>query len=209
MNEAPPLPLNRMRGLRLAPPHLEAAGALAGHIEDLTAGLPVALDGAGRRWVQYLGTWMLTHKIRSGDTLWALTKTYYGAAGQTVPNVQIIGNHPLNEPILSAASNYTKAIPGDVIVIPNVSPPPEIISQRGQPLPSNDNPAPIPTPVNVDPRDPRDPTDPLTVPDPNAVKPFSMSVKVGIGIVALAAVGGGVWYFMRTKRRRNPRRRRR
>lgn len=108
------------RGL---PPFLatiEAAGQAQGGPADASAALTKQTDSRGTwAWNPLYDEWQLLHIIRSGDTLWAMSGTYYGE--RSVPGVHKIGRVEQNRPILG--SDYEQAVPGDVILIPGLAQP--------------------------------------------------------------------------------------
>jgi len=109
----------------------------AGHPEDATDGLGSITDGAGVVW--YWNTaqseWQQAHTIVSGDTLWKLTRTYYGA--YSLPAVATIHEVPQNLAIQGPDPNMG-LIPGDVILIPRLAQP------AAPPAPVNVVPATVP-----------------------------------------------------------------
>jgi hypothetical protein len=127
----------------------EAAGQAQGGPADASLGMTIQNDDRGSwAWNALQGQWQLLHVVVSGDTLWNLTRTYYGAGGQNLASVRAIGQVPQNEPILGP--EYRDAVPGDVILIPNLeqpgaappSPPPggALPPPGGDPVPQPDEP---------------------------------------------------------------------
>lgn len=100
----------------------EAAGAAAGRAQDASAGLGLFTDGSGRVWAwnPAMGEWQRLHTIASGDSLWKLTKIYYGAYSQS--GVHAIHDVPQNEAIQGPDAGIG-LIPGDVILIPGLPQP--------------------------------------------------------------------------------------
>lgn len=99
---------------------VEAAGQAQGGPADASAGLQKMNDARGTwAWNPLYNEWQLLRVIRSGDTLWAMSGEYYGE--RSVPGVHRIGNIDQNQPILG--STYDRAVPGDVILIPQLQQP--------------------------------------------------------------------------------------
>jgi hypothetical protein len=100
----------------------DAAGMRAGVAEDATTGLGSITDGAGLAWYWNTATseWQRAHTIVSGDTLWKLSKVYYGSF--SLPGVAMIHEVPQNLAI-QGPNKDTGLIPGDVILIPGLPQP--------------------------------------------------------------------------------------
>ena len=116
----------------------EAAGAAAGRAQDASAGLGLFTDGSGRVWAwnPAMGEWQRLHTIASGDSLWKLTKIYYGAYSQS--GVHAIHDVPQNEAIQGPDAGIG-LIPGDVILIPGLPQP--------NPPPANSDSSPLSVPM--------------------------------------------------------------
>jgi len=99
---------------------LEAAGQAQGGPADASSGLTIHNDDRGS-WAfnPLYSQWQLLHIVQSGDTLWALSGRYYGE--RSMAGVHVIGRVEQNRPILGAS--YDQAIPGDVILIPDLEQP--------------------------------------------------------------------------------------
>ncbi|MHC4218173.1 MAG: hypothetical protein ACYSU7_06910 [Planctomycetota bacterium] len=127
----------------------EASGQAQGGPADASVGMTIHNDDRGSwAWNALEGQWMLLHIIVGGDTLWNLTARYYGPTGQNLVSVRRIGNIPQNAPILG--SDYRDAVPGDVILIPDLeqpgASPPSPPGGGAEPAPGGD-----PTPGPGDP----------------------------------------------------------
>jgi len=216
----------------------EASGARAGVPEDASAGLPTYLDGGGRAWAYHpSGEWMALHAIRSGDTLWNLSGTYYGT--RSLGGVRAIHGVPENTAIQGPDPNRG-LIAGDRILIPGLVQPAEAPAPAGS----------LADIVPIDPRQdvptlgsvtasggpgPGPVTDPLTAntlpddvtPGMHSLLPVSMpgqtvinaptaktddistGAKVALVAFGLSGLALTVWLLMRKpKRRKNPHRRR-
>jgi len=129
------------------PPYLnyiEAGGQAQGGPADASAGLSKSSDDRGTwAWNPVYSEWQLLHTVRSGDTVWAMTRTYYGE--QNLVRVRQIGNVQQNKPILG--TQYDQAVPGDVILIPG-------LSQPGGQAPAPPPPAATPPPGGFEPPPP-------------------------------------------------------
>ncbi len=121
-----------------------ASGIAQGGPADASAGLSLMTDDRGTwAWNTPYGQWMLLRTIRSGDTLWAMSGQYYGE--RTMAGVHLIGNIEQNRPILGAS--YDKAVPGDVILIPDLTQPGAAPPSPGPPAaqpPADGSPVPGP-----------------------------------------------------------------
>ena len=144
----------RQHGLPSFMSTIEAAGQAQGGPADASAALTKMNDSRGTwAWNPLYDEWQLLHNIRSGDTLWNMSGTYYGV--RSVAGVHKIGKVDQNRPILG--SDYEQAIPGDIVLIPELpqptaavpSPPPDVA---------------VPPPITYDP--PAPPEVDWTAPDP-------------------------------------------
>jgi len=141
----------------------DAAGMRAGVAEDATTGLGSITDGAGLAWYWNTATseWQRAHTIVSGDTLWKLSKVYYGSF--SLPGVAMIHEVPQNLAI-QGPNKDTGLIPGDVILIPGLpqpaaapaganAPPLDLSNVQVPPplaAPTNQNPPGVDTVASVD-----------------------------------------------------------
>ncbi len=100
----------------------DASGMRAGHTEDASAGLGTITDGGGTIWAwnTVVGEWEVPYTIKSGDTLWKLTKRFYGVFSRD--GVHAINLVPQNLAIQGPDPDIG-LIPGDVILIPGLPQP--------------------------------------------------------------------------------------
>jgi hypothetical protein len=100
----------------------EAGGQAQGGPADASIGMTIHNDDRGS-WAfnPLYSQWMLLHIVQSGDTLWNLSGRYYGE--RSTAGVHLIGQIEQNRPILG--NDYRQAIPGDVILIPDLAQPGE------------------------------------------------------------------------------------
>jgi len=100
---------------------IDAAGQAANKIEDASAGMTKATDTAGNMWAWNgrAGQWQRLVVMKGDGTtiLSTLAQKFYGSAGAW----HQIADLPENTPIVSTSG--TKAIPGDVLLIPNLTQP--------------------------------------------------------------------------------------
>lgn len=196
----------------------DAGGQAQGGPADASVNLTILDTPEGAwAWNALEGEWQKLHAIVSGNTVWGLTATYYGASGQNLANVRRIGNVPQNKPILGPS--YDQAVPGDVILIPGLaqpqaappSPPPpgaqpppggDPVPQPGEP-PITGAPQPVPDvgfdpppgwpptmpwpPVLVDPEPSPEPPGPL--PDPSPPTPPVGAEPIQVGAPGAAPPG--------------------
>lgn len=207
---------------------LESSGAAAGHAQDASAGLTIMLVGGDRwAWNPLQAQWQRTHTIVSGNTLWNLSGSYYGAP--SLGGVQAIYAVPQNRAI-QGPSPDSGLIPGDVILIPNVTRPaslplsgPSPNVQVDQPVvsPVGGGTGPLPSPVvgpvvvpiggpqPVQPPAPIPGPDGQIVPSPEAPKKFWTTGKiVAAGVIGASAIGIAIAIAIaasRKKRRRGAR----
>lgn len=207
----------------------DAGGAKAGRPEDASAGFRRITDAQGLPWAwnPVANEWQRIHTIRSGDTLWNLSGTYYGT--KSLPGVRAIFNVPQNKAI-QGASPDTGLIPGDRILIPGLRQPaaaPIEVSEPGPvevPTPEPDEPTigvtppdvvtvpPIPSiPGDLIPAPPEGIPVGAPAPEPSPAPPKKKDrTLLLVGVVGAGALlVGGAALVMKKRRRRNPRRRRR
>lgn len=125
-----------------------AHGQAQGGPADASAGLQTVTDASGGSWAYnpLASEWQFRHLVQWGDSLWALSATYYGQS--TLDGVHEIYGVPQNQPILGA--DMKQAIAGDVLLIPALQQPAGAIPPGGggsaQPLPIPSFPVPAPEP---------------------------------------------------------------
>jgi len=99
----------------------EAGGQAANKIEDASAGMQRATDTAGSIWAwnQRAGQWQIPVIMRADGTtiLSTLARKYYGNALLWHQIADLAENNPI------VGTSGTKAIPGDVLLIPNLTQP--------------------------------------------------------------------------------------
>jgi len=204
---------------------LESSGAAAGHAQDASAGLTIVLVGGDRwAWNPLQAQWQRTHTIVSGNTLWNLSGSYYGAP--SLAGVQAIYAVPQNRAI-QGPSPDSGLIPGDVILIPNVTRPaalplsgPSPNVQVDQPVvsPVGGGTGPLPGPV-VGPDvhvtgGPQPVQPPAPVPGPNGqiVKPeepkkfWTTGKIVAAGVIGASAIGIAIAIAIAASRKKKRRR---
>ena len=127
----------------------EAAGMAAARPQDATEGLVSFVDPNNVRWYwnPAMDQWQLARTVRSGDTLWAMTKFYYGGFSRS--GVTAIHEVPQNLAIQGPSADVG-LIPGDVILIPNL-PQPNTPPPSSSTLPEHAVTPPTPGPPDVTP----------------------------------------------------------
>lgn len=117
---------------------VEAGGQTANKIEDASAGMQRAPDGAGNVWAYNAraGQWMrlVVQKADGTTILSTLAKKFYNDANRW----REIANLAENTPI--CGSQGDKCIPGDTILIPNLSQP---FAPPAGATPTGDTPSPV------------------------------------------------------------------
>lgn len=203
----------------------EAGGKLTGKVENAAAGLETKADSSGAVWAWYQTQWAKIHTLKSGQTLWSLAIKYYGnGSGWTKirdfgPNKSIVG------------ADGASAFAGERILIPGLPapfPPPSAqlpAPSPGAPLSKEAPagwPAAVPWPPGESPELPP-PEEPLPVVyQPTAAqgaaagsaaaaageppKPFWTTGRIAVAAGA-GAIGVGLIVYLATRKRRNPRRR--
>lgn len=187
----------------------QASGQNQGGPADASAGLSKvdrSWHGQARTWAwnPVYSEWQLLHVIRSGDTLWAMGRTYYGQS--SMQNVHRIGDVEQNAPIIGANASgddaYALAVPGDVLLIPGLEQPPAPPPDASVPDPIGGMP---PTPVDPGERPPGYPPDlpwppgwgttPVEPPgiEPTPTEPGQGATPTPIG-AGTPAAGGGSWW---------------
>jgi hypothetical protein len=127
----------------------EAGGMAAGRPQSATDGLASWVSDRNQEWFwnPTMNEWQLAHTVRSGDTLWQLTKTYYGSFSRG--GVTAIHEVPQNLAIQGPDPDIG-LIPGDVILIPHL-PQPNTPPASSSTLPAVANVPPPPGPPDVTP----------------------------------------------------------
>jgi len=205
---------------------LESSGAAAGHAQDASAGMVVVLVGGVRwAWNPLQTQWQRTHTIAAGDTLWHLSGSYFGAS--SLGGVQAIYGVPQNRAI-QGPSPDSGLIPGDVILIPNLTrpaslplggPSPNVVVDQPIVEPIGPGPAPMPSPVvgpDVHPTggpQPVQPNQPIPAPD-GAIEPVHEAPKkfwttgkiVAAGVIGASAIGITIALLVASSKKKRRRR---
>jgi hypothetical protein len=212
-----------------APPVLplysaEAGGMAAARPQDATEGLTSLVSDQNVTWywnplAGSAGEWDRAHTVKSGDTLWQMTKTYYGA--YSMAGVHAIHNVPQNLAIQGPSADVG-LIPGDVILIPGLTQPasapmtaPTVdlpapdVTPPGVGMPSTTTPVPTGTVVVTPTSDPNLVVVKAPVAHPTAAPTFWTKGRIALaGGIGVVGVGTLIYLVTRPKRRSNPRRRR-
>lgn len=190
---------------------IEAGGARAGVTETAAAGLEKRSDAEGRVWAwnPEMDQWQLLHEIAWGDTLWNLSRTYYGQP--SLEGVRAIHEVPQNYAIQGPSPDHG-LIPGDVILIPDLQQPFEELAATfdpaptAEPAPTGDAPA-APLPVALPPPPSvedlpdgailvSDTGDPIRRGDDRGWWAESSTAKKAAVIAGAAALIGGGYYLV-------------
>jgi hypothetical protein len=143
-------------------PMLEAAGAAAGTPQDASRGMPVMQrpDGSTYAFNATMGEWEYVYRIKSGDTLFNLSGTFYGT--KSLAGVHAIYNVPQNKAIQGPSAD-SGLIPGDIILIPGLAQPSPAPAAADS-IPSSMPQVPAQTTIYT----PTSPGSPLPVPVPSS-----------------------------------------